>query len=230
MKLSESILDKACKTEGEDYNTGLKIKEFEVWATPPHRYRHCTEFYLRYPHPFPYEVKEQEEPNLPQQWNIGFYTPDGKWHSSWIGINSREGAEWGIKNWTNGYAYATCRVNFFYTKTGIADGSFCDKEEGIPVGVVLQDERTWTAFQQVTISQEEARIILEFQETVQKFWKERAKSWRKKEAERVEAVARAVASEDLPSTNNLLECFECGATYNEPGHVDFGGMCCDKCR
>jgi hypothetical protein len=34
----------------------------------------------------------------------------------------------------------------------------------------------------------------------------------------------------LLSKSDGLECWECGATYDEPGHVDEGNMECDRCR
>ena len=42
-------------------------------------------------------------------------------------------------------------------------------------------------------------------------------------------VAHAVALEGLPVVPRETECLECGAVYSEPGHVEAGGMGCDRC-
>ena len=44
-------------------------------------------------------------------------------------------------------------------------------------------------------------------------------------------VAHAVAAAALPPQlmATETECLECGATYDEPGHVESGGMSCDRC-
>lgn len=44
------------------------------------------------------------------------------------------------------------------------------------------------------------------------------------------AVAHACALEGLPQIASDLECLECGAVYAEAGHVQFGGMGCDRCH
>lgn len=57
------------------------------------------------------------------------------------------------------------------------------------------------------------------------------------EAERVDAAYRAKREADEfggPWTgrhpnSSRTECLECGAGYSEPGHVDEGGLGCDRC-
>ena len=51
----------------------------------------------------------------------------------------------------------------------------------------------------------------------------------RREAVRTDAVARACALEGLPIRATETECLECGAVYSQPGHVEAGGMACDRC-
>jgi hypothetical protein len=52
----------------------------------------------------------------------------------------------------------------------------------------------------------------------------------KSEDARTEAIACAAASEGLPAIPNETECLECGAVYASAGHVEAGGMGCDRCK
>lgn len=232
--ICEKILSAACQTEGEVYDTGLRIREFEVWGIPPHHYRHYTEFYLRHPQPFPYEVRKDEKPFLGSyRWSIGFQTPDGKWRTRWQCQESKEEAQRNMERWTDGWAYATCGINVFYTRTGKPDGSFCDKSQGIPCGVILDRDYNWNVFN-IEVAPGEAQRLLDFAEEVQASWKLRASKWIRREAKTLKAVASAVAFDDLsPAIINSIygatECLECGAIYDEPGHVEAGGMGCDRC-
>jgi hypothetical protein len=76
--IASEILGKACLTEGPAYDTGLRVRGFEVWGIPPHQYRHFTEFFLRHPQAFGWSIRLCPVKAL---WSVGFYTPDGKWNS-----------------------------------------------------------------------------------------------------------------------------------------------------
>lgn len=49
------------------------------------------------------------------------------------------------------------------------------------------------------------------------------------EDRRLKIVAAAHALDGLPEAPVETECLECGATYATPGHVEAGGMACDRC-
>ncbi len=230
MQISSELLDRACTTEGAAYDTGLRVREFEVWAIPPNRYRHYTEFFLRHPQPLEWSVRPYEFLGK-TEWMIGYELPDGKWRSAWSSQKTEGEAIANIPKYTKGEKpYASCRVNVFYTR----NGSFCGKEEGIPAGKVLWEPCLWDAFN-FEITQEECALLLEFAEIVDSEWRRRAAAWREAESERTKAIAQAVALESLSpavvhATFGPTECLECGAVFDEPGHVESGGMGCDRCN
>ena len=222
---SHTLMNLACETEGASYDTGIRIQGLEVWGIPPHKYRHYTEFYLQYPQSFSPEVKETK----PGNWEIGYVANDGVFRSRYSSFKSKEEAESKIIEFGLKEFYPNCPINVFYTKTGKVDGSFADKESGIACGVPLTNHGcNWDVFN-ITVLPEEAEALLNFGNLVQAEWEKRAKSWRDHEAKKLEAVAKVVASEGLINHNGLTECFECGATFDEPGHVEWGGMGCDYC-
>lgn len=232
--MESSILDRACQTEGEHYDTGIRIKGFEVWGIPPHRYRQFTEFYLRHPQGFPYEVREGRPFLGERQWEIGYETPDGVFRTQWSSFKSEAEAQQRMPVWTKGeLAYPTCMLAVAYKSNGMTDGAFVSKGEGIPWGKPWVKDYSWQAFS-IEITPDEAQQVLDWAETVQAEWKKRSSDWIAEECDRTEAIAHAVALDGLnPSTLHLAhgptECLECGATYDKPGHVEPGGMSCDRC-
>lgn len=226
MEISSELMDLACQTEGNSYDTKLRIQGLEVWGIPPHQYRHYTEFFLQYPTSFPSEVQEVDG----KYWDVGYVAGDGKFRSRYGSYKSREEALSVINVFEIKEFYANCPINVFYTKTGEPDGSFSDEDLGVACGVVLVDRGCdWEVFN-ISVTPEEAELILGFEKLVQAEWESRATDWRKHQESRLQAVAEATASEGLRfASSGLLECLECGATYDEPGHVEYGGMSCDLC-
>ncbi len=62
--ISAEILEKALKTEGDTYDTGLRLRGYEVHALPPHRYRFCTTFFLVHPEVFATQAYQDGETRI----------------------------------------------------------------------------------------------------------------------------------------------------------------------
>lgn len=65
-----------------------------------------------------------------------------------------------------------------------------------------------------------------------KLWFELSADGKIEELTKGEAFRRAQALKDAPVSEAAYfeECYECGATYSEPGHVWDGGMQCSRCQ
>lgn len=203
------LYDVACHTDGPSYDTGLRLRGFEVWACPPHRYRHFTEFMLVSPETFEPSIRE----GRPGTWDVGFVRPDGKFEVRFCSLE-RDDAEKLVQSRAGVHGKVSWRIRrniFVFPDGGQADGG----------GYAPMD---------FALTAEEVAQLLAFRTEVDAEWKRRAAEWIRDEAERTDAIARACALDGLPpDTPTELECLECGAVYAEPGHVEAGGMACDRC-
>jgi hypothetical protein len=232
-------LELACQTDGELFDTGIRVRGLEVWANPPNRYAHCLTLKLVYPDPI--QTKLVQLP--PRNYTVhGVITPDlFIWclclpHPSGDGYRTlyKVSSEEKVKHLQEKYPVEKLICDFVvnYKSNGQTDGAFTSKEEGIPWGISwgLRREDEWEGFK-FQLSREEAAEVLEYTEFVNAEWQRRSQGWIDAESRRTLAIAKAVALDDLhlPVESDLLECLECGAIYTEPGHVEIGGMSCDRC-
>lgn len=214
---------------GKCYDTGLRIRGLEVWAITPHRYRHFSEFLLRLPEVFSTEVYEEGVFCGHPAWYVGFRRPDGSMQQTYGTYRSEEEA----RHARDTYEGATsARLGCIFTvgyKT--ENGRWADPTTGQPWGT------SWSDYLPLKfdLTREEAAMVLAFREEADTSWRTENQQWLENERRRDEDIAHAVSLDSLPSSilNALagpLECLECGATYNESGYVESGGMGCKRCN
>lgn len=213
------------------YDTGLRVRGFEVWARPPHHYRHYTTLFLRHPETFSTEVYQNGEFLGAPAWEIGFTRPDGRRQAVYCTFKSRAEAEEHRERFGAFTARLCCQFEVGY-KNG---EQWADKTTGRPWGATWErkDEHGFAPFR-FDLSESEAAQVLAFREELDAEWTRRSQGWLKREAERTEAIARAAALDGIPASvlnaiTGPLECVECGAVFGEPGHVRSHGMGCDRC-
>ena len=218
--------NKGLITEGDRYDTGIRVRGYAVLGIPPNRYRHYTTFVISHPDVFPTESYQDGEFLGRPSWEVGFVSPDGTRQSIYGSYRSREEAE------EVRLKYPTARLTGDLRVGYKRDGRFTDKANGDPWGIAESCRRYVPMNFALTAA--EAAVVLEFRETVDAEWNRQAQDFIRRERERTEAVARAAALDDLPpAVLNALygptECLECGAVYAEPGRVRDHGMACDRC-
>jgi hypothetical protein len=226
------LYDIGTKTEGEGYDTGLRLRGFEVWAQPPHHYRHYTTLFVMLPDVFATEAHQDGEwLGGKPRWTVAFRRPDGKWKITYCSYDTREQAEHARNTYRNAKtARLGCQFEVGY-KIGEV---WSDKEHGRPWGTTWADPAYDYAPLKFDLTVEEAAAVLEFREEMDAVWQDRQAAWIAREKRHDEAVARAVALDALPQSvihaiAGPTECLECGAVFEEPGHVEAGGMTCDRC-
>ncbi len=207
-------------TEGDSYDTGLTIRGFKVMACPPHHYRHYTTLFLRLPESFSNEITCADFCGAPY-FSLGFIRPDGVRKSTYSGWRTREEAEAALVR----HPTATLGTQF---EVGIRDGR--------PWGTTWEEpaERGGFAPLHFKLTEEEAAPVIAFRKEMDAAWNDRSTAWQTAEARATEAEAHSAALDGLSNStlhhlHGPLECLECGATYAEPGHVEPGGMACDRC-
>lgn len=236
--------------DSESINTGLTIRGFEVWAITPHHYRHGHTFFLRVPGEFQTESYQREN----GEWVVGFNRPDGQRQITYCSYKAREEAEHARTTYPHAtMATLNASLNVGYKKTdekgdylpyvfckadeagakawGAAFGAYPEyaplkfdltEEEAAQVNVwrekadadwfganpdFLPREKKITDAQVAGLSETAAEFVVDAKETFGD-------------------AAVAVITKEAPTTT---ECLECGAVYEEAGHVESGGMCCDRC-
>lgn len=228
--METDLLERAVKTEGEMYDTGLRLRGFEVHARPPHHYRHYTEFLLTHPQVFETEVYRDGEFLGEPRWVVGFTRPDGVRQVTYSSYKTEEEAEHARTTY-RGATHA--RLCYSFAVGYKAGARHATKEDGRPWGTVLADDEAYQPMR-FELTEEEAAAVLAFREEVDAEWERRSADYLRRDRERTEAIALAAALDDLPaSVLNALggptHCLECGAEFEEPGHVRSHGMGCDRC-
>jgi hypothetical protein len=217
--MDSAVLAKGTRTEGDPYDTGLRIRNCKVIARPPHHYRHYTTLFLHWPEEFPTEVREGELCDKPW-FEIGFTRPDGVWKATHSGWRTREEAEAARQRFTTGLLGTQFEVGM---------------RDGCPWGKTWADPKLDFAPLCFVLTEEEAAPVIAFRQEMDIAWRERSAAWIAAEDRLTEAQAHAAALDSLSEStlhrlHGPLECLECGATFTEPGHVEPGGMGCDRCN
>lgn len=200
--------------------TGIKIKEFEVLAEEPNRCRWYHTLYLS-AGIVPLKIVETTFCAKPA-YEVTFDLPDCKCSGVFGGYHSREEAE---------ERFAANPTMEFMEQFEVWDGTeeFRQKNNPGVTGGVIWNNREYAGFD-FSISGDVALEIIAWRKEADHVWFEAHPDFLPRERARNESQARAAAYNELPEIPRLLECWECGAIYSEPGHVEFGGMSCDRCK
>lgn len=236
--------------DGQSINTGLTLRGFEVHAITPHHYRHYHTLFLRVPGEFLTESYEQQ----PGRWNVGFLRPDGKWTCSYVGYKTREEAEKARTTYT-GATRGTigCQFEVWYKEIdeegNVKPYAFCSANTpGAKAGGTTWETYPAYAPLKFELTEEEALQIIAWRENADAAWFGANPTFLPREEKITDAQVAglsetaaeffvdakeafgeesiALVSTEAPA---LTECLECGAVYNQPGHVEWGGMACDRC-
>jgi hypothetical protein len=220
-------VESACETDGPLFFTGITLQGLELWAVPPNRYSHVLAFCLQTKEAFEtiarksdYQIsgKDQFEVACPYPDNTGFT-------ALYVGYSTLEEAEDRRERFNCKTHKLNVRLNVGYKTEGVWSTK---SEGGTPWSIVLADG--WPGLFR-SLTPEEAELVLEYSELAQDEWQRRSQQWIDAENRRTELIAQACARDaiNIPYVTEL-ECFECGAVYEEPGHVEAGGMSCDRCN
>lgn len=241
--------------EDQSVNTGLTLRGFEVWAVTPGHYRHYHTLFLRLPQRFPYEIVPDDLDIYPagERWKIGFTRPDGQFSSSWTGC-TREEAEAIFEKYCQDGGTVGCQFEVNYKRTDengdYLPYSFCDATAtGAKAWGTTWDTYPAYAPLKFDLTEEEAKQVIAWREQADKDWFAARPDFLPREEKITEAQvaglsataaefyvdakeafgdsAVAVVTSEVPTAT---ECLECGATYDHPGHVEPGGMGCDRCN
>lgn len=200
-----------------EVNTGLKIRGFEVWANKPHHYRHYHELFLVDPQVYRTEVRESaDKPSWkPLSYDVGYQRADGVW-CVWFNHTSRATAE------RSQQEHPTARHGVVLVLDAPANPgggvTWWQNTAGAP------DERF-----NFTLTASEVEEVRKWRDAADSQDRVARADWYAAEAQETIAQAHAAAMAGLPRIPRETECLECGAVYQEPGHVESGGMSCDRC-
>lgn len=231
-------------------NTGITVRGFELWAEEPNHYRHGHILYLRLPSIFQTEVREFTY-STKTSYEIGFVRPDGQFQSCYSGKRTREDTERARIAWDAETAILGCEVNVGYKRAGGGPLAFCTADDPLAVawGTTIVDDEYGYAPLNFDLTPTEALKLIRWREQADAEWFAANPGFLPREAKILEAQVAGLspnAAEFLVDAvqgfgplsvavltgaegRGLLECFECGAVYTEPGSVEVGGMSCERC-
>lgn len=236
-------------------NTGITLRGFEVHANEPSHYRHYHTLFLRVPGAFPTQIECVEFCGAPW-YQITLTRPDGKQQMVYSGWRTEAEAQEAFETYPNGKAgHVGCQFEVGYKLTDTEGNylpyQFCKADA---VGAKAWGA-TWAkpeygdyAPLKFDLTEAEAREVIAWREQADEQWFAAHPDFLPREEKITQAQvaglsegaaeffvdAKEAFGDDAvalvgPLSTTAIECLECGAVYDEPGHVEPGAMGCDRC-
>src|SRR5260370_33379617 len=206
-------------SEPKTFDTYLRIRGYEIWATEPNHYRHYHTLSLRDSRRFPVSIIPDTARSTEgdQRFNVGFRRPNGQHQYKFVGVTRAEADDL-LARYPEPMQIST-QFEIAYKKAGEPYKFYSDDSTGArPWGTTWEDKDCAYSYWEpldFDLTEAEALQVIQWRNQADQNWFADHPGFKESEARLVNAHAHAAAAADLPAEafNTAITCLECGAGH-----------------